>query len=149
MSRLVFQTLTCFYPLLFFLSVIFPCEEWLSVESNVMASLVSTVPEGEPLQFESRFFHQTRNQLSESNIWISILYRPRPSNFTRVERASCALLYIYLNMLASAMYYRPDQEYVTPFVIEFGPFKYSLRQVSLHQKQLKVVEQTTVLFKNL
>ena len=87
--------------------------------------------DGEPLQFESRFFHQTRSQLSQSNIWISILYRPFPSNFTRVERASCALLYTFLNMLASAMFYRTDNDYDTPAVVEVGPFKYSLRQVQV------------------
>ncbi|WAR15130.1 PK1L2-like protein, partial [Mya arenaria] len=106
----------------------FVAEKWLSVETEVDANIPVTVP-GKPLQFESRFFYQTRDRLSESHMWVSILYRPQTSTFTRVQRASCALVYICLTMIANAMYFNPDEEYESPSLIQVGPFRFTPQQV--------------------
>lgn len=112
--------------------MIFDAEKWLSVDTDLKLRLSSNVSNGEPVQFQSRFYQQTRKQLSESNLWVSIMYRPGPSTFTRVERASCALVYVYLSMISSAMFYRPEPDYDQPKLLELGPIKYSLPQV-LHR----------------
>ncbi|WAR15128.1 PK1L2-like protein [Mya arenaria] len=133
----------------------FVAEKWLSVETEVYAIIPVTVP-GTPVQFESRFFYQrqqlkydrfvilgkllldstyqiccfqTRDRLSESHMWVSILYRPQTSTFTRVQRASCALVYIYLTMIANAMFFNPNDEYESPPLIQVGPFRFTPQQI--------------------
>ena len=107
---------------------IFPCERWLSVETSLEANLTS-VTQGKPVQFESRFFNQARGRLSENHMWMSILYRPVSSTFSRVERASCALAYILLTMVSNAMYYDTGSDYELPAIFEFGPFRFTTQQV--------------------
>lgn len=100
------------------------------MESSVDANLLA-VGSGKPVKFESRFFTQTRDRLSEGHMWVSIMYRPTLSAFTRVQRASCALIYIFLNMIASAMYFNPDPNYVTVPLLQLGPFRITAQQVFL------------------
>ena len=106
----------------------FVAEQWLSVETSVDVNLQSNNSK-EKVQFESRFFFQTRDSLSESHMWVSIMYRPVISNFTRVQRASCALVYIFLTMIANAMYFNPGDEYQRPPLLQIGPLRFSTQQV--------------------
>ena len=106
----------------------FTCERWLSLETSLEANL-SSVCQGSAVQFESRFFRETRNRLSENHMWMSIVYRPAASTFTRVERASCALAYILLTMISNAMYYDTGTEYEMPALLEVGPFRFTSKQV--------------------
>ncbi|XP_045163703.2 polycystic kidney disease protein 1-like 2 [Mercenaria mercenaria] len=106
----------------------FVIERWLSLETSLDAH-ITAVPSGLPVQFESRFFYQTRDRLSESHMWMSILYRPQISSFTRVQRASCALVYIFLTMIANAMYFNPEPEYEAPPLIEVGPIRFTAKQI--------------------
>ena len=57
------------------------------------------------------------------------MYRPQTSTFTRVQRVSCALAYIFLTMLANAMYFNPEPNYVSPPLLEVGPFRFTKQQV--------------------
>ncbi|XP_052820375.1 polycystic kidney disease protein 1-like 2 [Mya arenaria] len=106
----------------------FVAEKWLSVETEVDTSISVTVPET-PVQFESRFFYHARDRLSESHMWVSILYRPQTSTFTRIQRASCALVYICLTMIANAMYFDPGDEYESPPLVQAGPFRFTAQQI--------------------
>ncbi|XP_052760826.1 polycystic kidney disease protein 1-like 2 [Mya arenaria] len=106
----------------------FVAEKWLSVETEVDANIPVTVS-GKPVLFESRFFYQVRDRLSESHMWVSILYRPQTSTFTRVQRASCALAYLCLIMIANAMYFNPDDEYERPPLVQAGPFRFTSQQI--------------------
>ena len=107
---------------------VFPCERWLSVETSLEANLIG-VSEGDTVQFESRFFTHARDRISENHMWMSILYRPVSSTFSRVERASCALAYILLTMVANAMYYDTGSDYELPALFEVGPFRFTPKQV--------------------
>ena len=106
----------------------FVAERWLSVDTSVDACLVSS-PSNRPIKFETRFFYQLRDRFSENHTWISIMYRPQTSTFTRVQRVSCALAYIFLTMLANAMYFNPEPNYVSPPTLEVGPFRFTKQQV--------------------
>ena len=74
---------------------------------------------------------QTRDRLSESHMWVSIIYRPQTSPFTRVQRWSCALVYICLTMIANAMFYKTEADYETPPLIQAGPFRFTAQQVRI------------------
>lgn len=43
--------------------------------------------------------------ITENNIWASTVFRPNQSSFTRVQRLSCILAFLFLAMLANAMFY--------------------------------------------
>ena len=107
----------------------FHYEGWLSPETSLEVNLKSVI-QGETVQFESRFFNQARSRLSENHMWMSILYRPMSSSFTRVERASCALAYILLTMVSNAMYYDTGSDYELPALLEVGPFRFTSSQVT-------------------
>ncbi|KAL4220971.1 Single-stranded DNA-binding protein 3 [Mactra antiquata] len=106
----------------------FVAEQWLSVKTSVYINVCSNTTK-EPLSFEARFFHQTRNRLSEGHMWASIFYRPQFSVFTRVQRLSCALVYILLNMIANAMYFNPEPNYVEPALLVVGPIRFTSQQI--------------------
>ncbi|XP_060565690.1 polycystin-1-like protein 2 [Ruditapes philippinarum] len=106
----------------------FPFETWLSIETCLEAKL-SPVPTNQPLDLESRFFGNLRHRLSEGHMFISIVYRPAMSVFTRVQRASCALVFIMLNVLANALYFNPEPNYQTPALIQIGPFRFTSQQI--------------------
>ncbi|KAH3817413.1 hypothetical protein DPMN_118947, partial [Dreissena polymorpha] len=108
----------------------FIAEKWLSVETEVFVNM-NAKSENEPIEFESRFFYQTRDRLSESHMWVSIFYRPQISPFTRVQRLSCALVYISLTMIANAMFYRTEADYEIPPLIQAGPFRFTEQQTSV------------------
>ncbi|KAH3789114.1 polycystic kidney disease protein 1-like 2 [Dreissena polymorpha] len=62
-------------------------------------------------------------------MWVSIFYRSQISPFTRVERLSCALVYICLTMIANAMFYKTEADYETPPLIQAGPFRFTAQQI--------------------
>ncbi|XP_052243454.1 polycystic kidney disease protein 1-like 2 [Dreissena polymorpha] len=106
----------------------FVAEKWLSVETEVFVNM-NAKSENEPIEFESRFFYQTRDRLSESHMWVSIFYRPQISPFTRVQRLSCALVYICLTMIANAMFYKTESDYESPPLLQAGPFRFTAQQI--------------------
>lgn len=105
-------------------------EEWLSVETSLYINIQSANTQ-ERISFESRFFHRTRDRLAEGHMWASIFYRPTASVFTRVQRLSCAVVYILLNMIANAMFFNPEPNYEAPPFLQVGPFRFSSQEVIL------------------
>lgn len=79
-------------------------------------------------------------------MWVSIAYRPHASHFTRVQRASCALVFIMLTMISNAMFFKGsnDENYEIPAEVQVGPFRFSLHQVTHFILQL-----TTLFYTNL
>jgi polycystin 1L2 len=129
---------------MFYFRYTFVIERWLSLETTVDAH-VTAIPSERPVQFESRFFFQTRDRLSESHMWVSIFYRPQISSFTRVQRASCALVYIFLTMIANAMYFNPNPEYESPPLVQVGPLRFTSQQVwrsfySIHRRTMRIIK---------
>ncbi|KAL4240289.1 polycystic kidney disease protein 1-like [Mactra antiquata] len=112
---------------------VFLAERWLAVEQDDgLLECVLPVCKNENLnKFKNRFFLNAKDNLAESHIWVSVAYRPQASNFTRVQRASVALLFVMLTMIANAMFFKTSDEgnYETPSELQVGPFRFSLKQV--------------------
>ena len=113
------------------------CEDWISVErSNSSMEKLLFVTNPEQIQsFNHRFSTRTKDGIIEGHLWMSILYRPIFSNFTRIQRATCALMALMLSMLANAMYFNPEDNYESATSVEVGPLRFSLQQV----KRRKIV----------
>ena len=99
--------------------------------SNVSMDKLIFVADREYLEsFNHRLAVRTKDRLIDGHLWTSILYRPTFSNFTRVQRATCAYMALMVTMLANAMYFNPEDNYETPASVEIGPFRFSLHQVT-------------------
>ncbi|WAQ96750.1 PK1L2-like protein [Mya arenaria] len=112
---------------------IFQAERWLAIDKDDgMLERVLPVCKTENLnKFKNRFFLNAKDNLAESHMWVSIAYRPQSSNFTRCQRASCALVFIMLTMISNAMFFQSsgeDGNIATPNEITLGPFRFTLQQ---------------------
>ncbi|KAK3090876.1 hypothetical protein FSP39_015410 [Pinctada imbricata] len=111
---------------------IFLCDMWLSVDKgDGQVERVLPVASNEEIQaFGHLFFTQTRKDLTDGHLWISVLARPMYSNFSRVQRLSCCLSLLFLTMITNAMWYMSDggenQQNVS-----LGPFTFSAQEFSV------------------
>ena len=55
----------------------------------------------------------------------SLLWRPTPSGFTRVQRLSCCLSLLFTTMIANAMWYQTSDETSHSDVMKVGPLSFS------------------------
>ena len=79
--------------------------------------------------FRHLFTTRTINGLADGHLWFSILSRPPSSNFTRVQRLSCALCLLCCTMITSAMFYNVGEQvssrnsvHIGSLVIDLKPF---------------------------
>lgn len=78
--------------------------------------------------FESVFSQETRTNLTDNHLWLSIVVRPQRSLFTRVQRLSCLMSLLMLTMITNAMFFKSDdEETVTADTVRIGAFRLSLR----------------------
>lgn len=72
--------------------------------------------------FSFLFNENTRENTTDSHLWLSVAIRPEESNFTRVERLACCLTFLFLTMISNAMFYGQD----TGSKLSVGPITFSL-----------------------
>lgn len=78
--------------------------------------------------FESVFSQQTRLNISENHLWLSIVVRPQRSLFTRVQRLSCLMSLLLLTMITNAMFFQTeDEETVIADTVRIGKLRLSLK----------------------
>ncbi|KAL3877870.1 hypothetical protein ACJMK2_035514 [Sinanodonta woodiana] len=104
-------------------------KQWLSVENGQTECILPVAAVDDLSTFKNRFYSHAKRSLSDSHMWVSVFYRPNISSFTRAQRASCVLVFIMLNMISSAMYYNPGENYQTEDGIEIGPIRFKLHQI--------------------
>ena len=112
-------------------SYTFQCEDWIAVEhADASMDKLLFVANKEYLEsFNHRFTVRTKDRLINGHLLMSVFYRPTYSNFTRVQRATCAYMAFMITMLANAMYFNPEDNYETQTSLEIGPLRFSLHQV--------------------
>ncbi len=65
--------------------------------------------------------------LADGHLWFSIISRPPTSNFTRVQRLSCALCLLCCTMITSAMFYNMGSQGPSPFAVHIGSLVIDLK----------------------
>ncbi|XP_077173138.1 polycystin-1 isoform X2 [Paroedura picta] len=87
----------------------FLVNDWLSVESEendgVVEREVFAASEAELRDFVRIFVAELQRGFFEKHIWLSLWDRPPRSRFTRVQRASCCCLLLFLFLCANAVWY--------------------------------------------
>nr|XP_056722162.1 polycystin-1 [Euleptes europaea] len=87
----------------------FLVNDWLSVESEENNGLVErevfAASEANLRSFLRIFLSELQRGFFEKHIWLSLWDRPPRSRFTRVQRASCCCLLVFLFLCANAVWY--------------------------------------------
>lgn len=69
--------------------------------------------------------HHLELGVTDQHVWLSLLLRPRKSQFTRVQRLSCLLALLLLTMLSNAMFYKSPSEDTSYSYVNIGFIKLS------------------------
>ena len=105
------------------------CENWLAVESEdgKVCRVLPVANEQEMISFGHLFSARAIKGLADGHIWFSIVSRPPTSNFTRVQRLSCALCLLCCTMITSAMFYNMGGQGPSPFAVHIGSLVIDLK----------------------
>ncbi len=80
--------------------------------------------------FDTAFSQQSRANITENHLWLSLVIRPQKNAFTRVQRLSCLLMLLFLTMITNAMFFKSSEDdTVTPDTVQIGGMRLSLKVV--------------------
>lgn len=91
------------------------------------------------------FFLNAEENLSENHLVLSLFYRPIRSNFTRVQRSTCLILFLLLSMISNAIYFKPEDDFVNSDLIHVGPLVFSWQSVYISVVSV-LISAPTILF---
>ena len=119
---------------------------WLALhkdDGSTKVTLISNDPNRHGPGFKNMFYSVSSVDLADYHLWASVITRPPRNPFTRVQRASCCLAFLYLAMVCNAMFYQVTG--ISDEVIEIGPLKMSLRQVIVGLESALIVAPASIL----
>ena len=93
--------------------------------------------------FKSMFHSMASADLADYHIWASVVTRPPRNFFTRVQRASCCLSFLYLAMVCNAMFYLVVGG--SEDLIQIGPLQMSLRQLIIGIESTLIVTPVSII----
>ena len=131
------------------------CENWLAVESNdgKVCRALYVANEQEMVSFGHLFSARAIKGLADGHLWFSIVSRPPTSNFTRVQRLSCALCLLCCTMITSAMFYNMGGQGPSPFAVHIGSLVIDLKPFVIGLQSSVIIVPVNVLlvqiFRNL
>ncbi|KAL5019308.1 hypothetical protein ScPMuIL_005030 [Solemya velum] len=107
---------------------VFICDRWLSFsdDDGQVERILPLCPDNDLLTFENRFKTNTRNNITENHLWVSVVIRPDRSNFTRAQRLSCLVALLFLTMIANAMFFKSGDNVIKPDQVTLGPIRFSM-----------------------
>lgn len=107
----------------------FLCGRWLSPDrDDCKTRRKMFTARGELSDGSVLFASNTRFNLFDDFLFLSLFSRPSPSRFTRVQRCVAIFAMLFLSMLTNAMWYRTSQG-VQTYGIHLGPFHLNYKQV--------------------
>ena len=83
-------------------------------------------------KIQGDFLRILRGTFADDNLWVSLFSRPTPSSFSRVQRLSVCLTFLFLYMITNAMFYRTDdeaEEMPKGKSVRLGPFEIDFQEV--------------------
>ncbi len=108
----------------------FVCERWLAVEKDdgLIERILPAAGDKEKNDLKYLVKKETKEKLSDSHLWFSLIARPVPSSFGRLDRLTCVFVLLCISMLANILYYGTDNS-VNPNALNIGPFTLTPQQV--------------------
>ncbi|XP_033124417.1 polycystin-1-like [Anneissia japonica] len=85
----------------------FLCETWLSLlqDGGAVDKTFEVLGKEQLKKFSTIFQFESKRQLANQHLWLSVIDRPLQSRFTRKQRVTCCLVLIYTYMCMNAMWY--------------------------------------------
>lgn len=109
----------------------FFANRWLALDerSGSIDLCIEAAQDHELTAFKPLFYARTARSLGEGHIWISVFTRPPHNPFTRCQRLTCCLSFLFTAMVTNAMFYQFDQTPTDTF--KFGPLVVSWTQIKI------------------
>ena len=119
----------------------FLCNEWLRMIKGhgCLMKTLEVASHDEVSQFSYLLGDTGRKKLAEHHIVFSIFYRPFRSNFTRAQRLSLMMSFLFLTMITSAMFYRSEENVEKHVVLNFGFFSIGLQELFVSAVTIAIV----------
>ncbi|XP_033100634.1 polycystic kidney disease protein 1-like 2 [Anneissia japonica] len=101
----------------------FIVNRWFSVveDDGQIERLIAVAGKDEMQEFGHVFTSHTRKNLNDGHLWFSVLSRPAGSRFTRMQRAGCCLMALWLEMLVDIMLYKVRPPAGSENPVKIGP----------------------------
>ena len=105
--------------------------QWLALDSRsgVISLDIKAAIGKELTAFKPLFFARTARSLGNEHIWISVFTKAPHNPFTRCQRLSCCLSFLFSAMVTNAMFYQFSEEPTDTF--KFGPLVMSWTQIKI------------------
>ena len=109
----------------------FFANQWLSLDKRggSIDLKIKAAQEDELAAFKPLFYARTSRSLGEGHIWISVFAKPPHNPFTRCQRLTCCLCFLFAALVTNAMFYRFDETPTDTF--KFGPLVMSWTQIKI------------------
>ncbi|XP_041362675.1 uncharacterized protein LOC121378528 isoform X2 [Gigantopelta aegis] len=109
----------------------FLCYKWLSFEAGNIEAILGVGSCVNMNNFKTMFFEHARVHVTDDHLWLSTVFRPVKSHFSRVQRVGCCLAFLLLSMISNAMFFQGQdfKDRKQLFDFELGPFKFTLSQI--------------------
>ena len=85
-------------------------------------------------QMKYLFAKETKKELSDGHLWLSVFIRPVQSTFTRLDRVTCCFVLLYITMLMNILYYGQADTSSSDAVnnqLQIGPLTLTPQQISI------------------
>ncbi|NP_999801.1 receptor for egg jelly 3 precursor [Strongylocentrotus purpuratus] len=108
----------------------FICNSWMMVEfGGVGLDNTFHIASSKDLhKFGHLFTAQTVRDLRDGHLWLSVLMRPKHSNFTCLQRVWCCLSLLMCCMMTSIMFYGIPNDPADQ-VMDFGTFRITIKEI--------------------
>ena len=109
--------------------MIFECRRWLATEKEdgITERVLRMRDPAIRQSFLTNFHSRAVKSIAEEHVWLSVLTKHPRESFTRAQRVSCCLSFLYMSMLANAMYYREGG--VSNITVTIGPIKFTTQDI--------------------
>jgi len=116
----------------------FICEQWMAVEKEdgKLGRDLFVACEPQRTEFKYLLQKQARESLTDSHLWLSIFNRPVNSSFTRFDRVTCGIAFIYISMLINILYYQQSSALYKSIQIDLVIFTITTEQVNMNLKNI-------------
>ncbi len=123
------------------------CNEWFSFTRGIgqIDHKFPIASRDDVSAFSHMFNTSSKNQLTDSHLWISVAFRPQKSHFTRAQRLTCCFSALFMSMIASAMFYGTEAAVEQPQLVSLGPFRISLYELWVSVLSIVIVVPANVL----
>lgn len=106
----------------------FICEKWFDITTGQIDQKIPISNEEKLKKISYLFKRQAKDRISDEHLWLSLITKPRMSNFSRLERLTCCYVLLLATMLTNILYYDVNKSAKAPG-IEMGPFRLTAQQV--------------------